>query len=422
MGESDDKPRLLVISHVLPVDGHAGQQMRVRNKLKGLCRYFHITFLTISNSVTQEASVERLRSFVDELVILPSLYQGSIWSKVYHRFLGRWYGMIQGIRWSNYILGKVELTGKRIEEAVEVGSFDLVLYEYWHAVDSVPIFQTSGVLTILDMHNVLWRVLERNLLRDGSLSAWRKRLVSLYKEGEETGWGKFDGLIAINRNELAYVVEQVPVRSKVFYTPMGVEIEQLAYVYKMINDEPRLAYYGGLSSHHNCLDAIRCAKEIMPLIWLEHETAELWIIGANPPQEIRSLALDSRVKVLGYVADLEKCFSGVDAMLCPWIGKYGFRSRIVESMALGVPVISTADAVDGMELRDGDGILFRETNEEISKAAIGLINDRSFAEQLSRRARDAVVRLYGFEATYGSLARNLVEWVHEERDDRKSRD
>jgi len=48
----------------------------------------------------------------------------------------------------------------------------------------------------------------------------------------------------------------------------------------------------------------------------------------------------------------------ITVLLCPFTGTYGFRSRVIEAMALGIPVVATPDAVHGMDLtiRKGEKI------------------------------------------------------------------
>ena len=43
-------------------------------------------------------------------------------------------------------------------------SIDGALFEYWHAVDLIPLLQQRGVACILDMHNILWQSYRRQFL------------------------------------------------------------------------------------------------------------------------------------------------------------------------------------------------------------------------------------------------------------------
>ena len=98
-------------------------------------------------------------------------------------------------------------------------------------------------------------------------------------------------------------------------------------------------------------------------------------------------------------------------MLCPWKGTYGFRSRLVEVMAVGVPVVANPDAVDGMDMAHEQGILLADDDVGLALHALRLLTDAAFATEQSERARSRVATRYGFDSTYGALSQELRQWA-----------
>jgi polysaccharide biosynthesis protein PslH len=190
--------------------------------------------------------------------------------------------------------------------------------------------------------------------------------------------------------------------------PMGISLTEWAYRWQP-SDPPRLMYYGGISSRHNQEDALRCAKRIMPLVWADMPNAELWVVGANPSKDVAALARDGRVRVTGYVESIADLLATATAVVCPWTGTYGFRSRLIEAMAVGTPVVASADAVYGMGLVEGEGLFVGESDKDLAVAAVRLLRSSVLATDMSRRARSAVESKFGFAATYGQLPKILLE-------------
>ena len=67
-------------------------------------------------------------------------------------------------------------------------------------------FKKSGIPTVLDTHNILWKSYD-NMLSSSKflpmkIKDWR---IKKYKSFEENAWNKFDALIAINHNEYNYI-------------------------------------------------------------------------------------------------------------------------------------------------------------------------------------------------------------------------
>jgi glycosyltransferase involved in cell wall biosynthesis len=148
----------------------------------------------------------------------------------------------------------------------------------------------------------------------------------------------------------------------------------------------------------------------MPLIWRQFPDTEFWIVGSNPPPVLRALAADPRVKVTGFVQDVQTVLCRMSAVLCPWTGTYGFRSRLVEVLALGVPVVATPEAVDGMDLEDGKGLLLGRTDAEAAQQVLSLLEGATFAADQSRFARQQVRTRYSAANTYGRFAQELFDW------------
>jgi glycosyltransferase involved in cell wall biosynthesis len=98
-------------------------------------------------------------------------------------------------------------------------------------------------------------------------------------------------------------------------------------------------------------------------------------------------------------------------ILCPWTGRYGFRSRLVEVMALGVPVVTTPDAIYGMNLKEGMGLLLAETDIGFAEHVASILQDSGRSKQQSQRAWQQIEQQYSFKHTYERLACELKEWL-----------
>jgi len=410
---------MLVISSILPFPGVAGQQQRVANTLKALRGYFHITFLTVVDQKNKTLIENRLIEYVDDVILLPSKYSKNIFTKSFHKIAGLIYSFFTGLKFSNYIIGKLEFSPSRIQKTLSDRYFDIALFEYWHAVDSVSILKKKNILCVLDMHNILWQSYKRHLpSRIFGLNWWTAWAISNYKKREEAAWKQFNGLIAINRAEMDYTIQQVPEKNAMFYTPMGVDISSWSYSWQPKKPQ-RLAYYGGLSSHHNQVDAFFCYEQIMPGIWNNYPNAELWIVGSSPPDTLKKLSeKDARVIVTGYVEQVQDVLMYMSVVLCPWSGTYGFRSRLIEVMALGVPVIASPQAVYGMEMKNGQGLFLEETPQKMVKACLNLLQNFEFSKSQSLLARKQVENFFSFDSTYKCLAQNLLKFAKQQNEKR----
>jgi len=260
------------------------------------------------------------------------------------------------------------------------------------------------------MHDILWKKLATSDRFDscnGSKNNHVKFLARRYRKFEETSWQRFDNLIAINHEETLYVRGKVNPNVSMITAGTGVDLNEWPYCWEPVNP-PRIVFYGSLSGKENEIAALRCVNCIMPLIWSKSPDAELWLVGANPTDSLLAFQANPRIKLTGFVDNVQPVLSKATVMLCPFKGRYGFRSRLIEAMALGVPLCVTSDAVYGMGLADGKGIVIHDNDDAIANAFIALLNSPDMAKEQSRLARKQVEEKFSFEATY----KKIVTYIH----------
>lgn len=406
------KPKMLIVSAVYPFPRQSGQQQRVFHTLKAMRDGFHLTFLTVSPGEKAEEVRAELLAYVDESIVLPSRYSKNFLSHYYYRLLGSINSLVTGLKFSNYLIGKLELSYSRISSAVDLDQFDMVLFEYWHTHKAAKKMKRHDVITVLDMHDLLWQSYKRQIENKKLLPDFiRQTVVNRYKKREEQAWGDYDVLIAINQAELEYAQELLGKQKKVLYAPMGIDLSNWSLSWQPKQSPRRIAYYGSLGGVHNQQDALLCYHEIMPLIWQQFPEIEFWIVGSNPPNSIKKLSEESRVYVTGYVEDVQEILNGMSLVFCPWSGTFGFRSRVVEVMSLGIPVIASSDAVHGMGFDIDKGISVGESADDLARLAANWLSQEELLRQQSKLARQQIEEKFSFLATYGKLSKELLKLV-----------
>jgi glycosyltransferase involved in cell wall biosynthesis len=141
----------------------------------------------------------------------------------------------------------------------------------------------------------------------------------------------------------------------------------------------------------------------MPRVWERFPETQFWFVGSDPPDHILELDKDKRVKVTGFVENVQEVLKTMTLVICPFSGEFGFRSRLIEIMALGVPVVATKDAAYGMGLKNGAGIFLANEDCDLAEACLTLMKDRCFLAEHSRLARLQIENKFSFELTYGKF-------------------
>lgn len=413
-GETD-LPRLLVVSHVLPISSRSGQEQRVRYSLEAFRRSYHVTFCSAVRPEQQESVRQGLLGLCDEALLFTSKSQHGVVARTWHRLAGVAYSASTGLKRSNYLIGQVDFSPRHILKLIDDRKFDCVLFEYWHSWRASQALRLRGLPTVLDTHNILWKSRYQQLdQRSWIPLGIRRWSIRRYRRAEEKAWQAYDAIIAINRQEHQVIRACVPEPTPVFYAPMGIDLSRWPFSWSPPKDT-RIAYYGGLGSPHNQQSARMCLEAIMPAIWRERPQAQLYLIGSNPPPSILAMQSDPRVIVTGFVDNIPPLLAKMSLVLCPWRGTFGFRSRLVEIAAVGVPIIASYDAVDGMDFDSGHDILLSRDEIEMAAQAVRLLDHPDEAVSQSRAARRRVEDSWSVQATYDRLVDETSAWLESRR-------
>jgi glycosyltransferase involved in cell wall biosynthesis len=353
---------------------------------------------------------EELTPFCDESLLLESPIAVSSAKQVLHGAKSVLYSCLTGLKRSNYQIGRVLFTPEAVETATRGRQFDLALFEYWHAARATRVLQNRRIPCVVDIHNILSRNYGNYLDRlQGVPQLWKRWASERYGRAEKTAWRSFDGIITMNSKEEGEVRGIVGEATPMFSAPMGTDLSAFPYSWDPAQP-PRVAYYGSLGSAGNQRDAIACASEIMPIVWQRFPEAELWLIGSNPPERIRALTADARVHVPGFVEHVQETLRRATVVVVPWSGMHGFRSRLIEVMALGVPLATTPEVIAEMDLDRERGVMLGHNNMELADLCSTVLANPTFARQRSTGGHAEVLARYDLDATYGRLARDLREF------------
>lgn len=174
------------------------------------------------------------------------------------------------------------------------------------------------------------------------------------------------------------------------------------------NAAPRLLFVGGFNHHPNREGIIWFVNEVMPLIRNELDGVKLDIAGSSPPAEVLALA-GPDVDVLGLVSDshLHQLYASASLAIAPLRYGAGVKGKVIEALALGVPVATTPIGAQG--IGPGDEILFLgESPAELANAIVKAVTDREAAEAKARLGLVFIEDHYGRDAMSKLFERLIV--------------
>jgi len=174
-------------------------------------------------------------------------------------------------------------------------------------------------------------------------------------------------------------------------------------------DSPPILLFTGTMDYFPNLDAgYYLANSILPRVREVHPKAELYLVGANPPQRLARLNGSRGVTVTGRVPDVRPYFDRATVFVAPMRCGSGLQTKVTEAMAMGVPLVTTTLGANGLFATPGVDYVKADDTEEIVRAVNQLIADPSARRVFAERGRAYVER----EHNWNTVGDRLCE-IHE---------
>jgi sugar transferase (PEP-CTERM/EpsH1 system associated) len=191
-----------------------------------------------------------------------------------------------------------------------------------------------------------------------------------------------------------------PKQESIAVIPNGVDCEYYTPCQKSPNFQ--LLFTGNMSYPPNVDGAKRLALEILPLVHQHIPNAKLLIAGATPSSEV--LQLESpHVKITGWVNDMREAYRDASIFIAPMRIGSGMQNKLLESMSMGMPCITTSLAANALEAAHNKELLVFETNEELAAAVVQLLGNPELCASLGEHARKYVLANHDWGATVADL-------------------
>ncbi len=201
-----------------------------------------------------------------------------------------------------------------------------------------------------------------------------------------------DSILSVSTNDMALL------RERSFTTPLslipnGVNLLERESVTLPSN---RLIFTGSLHYPPNREGLLWFFRDIWPEIQSLHKEVTLDIIGRSPSLDLLAYASE-RVRFVTDCDDISVHYRNADIAIVPLLAGSGTRLKILESFAVGVPVVSTTCGAEGIEVTQSKDILLADTPQAFRSSILMLLEDREKAQGIADAAWNLVRAKYQWQ-------------------------
>ena len=369
--------KILFVTPRLPFPPDRGDRLRYFNFARSLSIHHSLSLVSLIQTEEEFKYIEELKSIFDHVeTVLLDPWKSNL-NMAIHFFSKM---PLQVFKFHS------EKMQKKINEITNREKFDAIYAFHFRTAHYLK--RIKGTYKILDSMDGIGLFLRRMLpkvniyLKPIILREWVAT-----KEYESKVLKEFDEcwfISTVDKNS----VKGTSARCNIHIVPNGIDTDYFRPE-RIGRDSSNLLFVGymGIES----IDAILFFyNNIFPSIREEVPTARFYIVGKDPPRKIIELVEDGNITVTGYVEDLRPYYNSAAVLVAPLRFVVGLQNKVLEAMAMKVPVVTTSLGNEGIFAKYGESIFVEDHPREFAQRVVELLRDKELRDRIGTNARDFV--------------------------------
>lgn len=399
--------RTLVVSTWFPYPPNQGSKTRAYHLLRALASEGEVSLLSFRDTDISESSLRHVREICEYVeVVNEEPFAQSALGKAFGWFSPKPRAIV-----GNY--------SKRMAKAVEARVSDwnpdiVVALTFIAAMYAKP-FATA--FRVADVDNLLALMLFEEYQ---AASTWHQKIrrylaYRKFRRFERDLYTSFDLNLVTSNRDVDRIKEYMPLDTRqVLAVENGVDLNHYL-PQEQLPTEGSMIFNGSVNYQPN-FDAIEYfLNDIYPSIRRDVPDAKLRITGKVDKADLGSLQGREGVEFTGYLDDIRKPVA--ESMVCvvPLRKGAGTRLKILEAMALGVPVVTTVKGAEGLRVEPGRHVLVAENAQDFAQKTVRVLTDPQLRGWLAENGVELVRAHYGWEQIGSGFVDELTKRINGSR-------
>lgn len=397
--------RILFLSSWFPSPPLNGAKIRINNLLGYLCERHTVTLFALNNTLSAELVAQELprwQALCETAQVLPlpteraNIGRLGLFSRYPRALLAResaevWAALRALYAAASYDWVVVSEVGPAAGLSFYAGQL-ASLYPFRHVLDCLEVAYYHDAMAA-------GQPLPRRFAR---WFTWFK--TSHYLKGLLR---QFALCTVPSAQEQAYIQPLCSPKTRLAIVPHSLDLTQL-----QLSAEPpqpdTLVYVGSLTYAPNADAVLYFLQEIFPLVLAQVPQARLQVLGAVGDFAVVDWQSRLPVQFLGLHTDVRPLIQRSQVNIVPLRQGSGTRLKIVESLALGTPVVATSKGAEGLAVQANRDMLLADTPADFAQAVVRLLREPALRASLREAGRQLVEQTYA-RPLVGRLFEQLLE-------------
>jgi len=296
-----------------------------------------------------------------------------------------------------------ETFAAELKNVLTKNEFDVIQLEGLYVCPYIPVIrENSKAKIIYRAHNIEHEIWSRTAIMAHGLEKWYlKNLSKRIKKFEVQTLNKYDLLVPITGRDGA-ILNKLGNKKPMHVSQTGIDSSVLIPNSKHLK-HPTLFHIGSLEWSPNQEGLIWFFEHCWDSIREKYPDLQFFIAGRNAPAWFQKMLDLPNVVFKGEVADAYEFINSKSIMVVPLFSGSGMRIKIIEGMALGKPIVTTAIGTEGISTTSGENIVVTEDADGFVQSISDLIENREYFNKISKNAIEYIHENFDNLSSAGTL-------------------
>ena len=194
----------------------------------------------------------------------------------------------------------------------------------------------------------------------------------------------------------------------------GVDLSLFVYRNHNYKRNKTLLFTGNMDYAPNIDAVVTFVGNMWPVLKNEFPDLKLIISGQRPVNAVKELESES-IEITGFVSDMSVMYEKADVVIAPLRFGAGTQNKVLEAMAMGVPVVCTQIGFAGLEIKSGEGCILSLSDQEFIDNVSVLLKDSARRETVGRKGLEIAQNKFSWDGISKQLEKYLEEVAEQSR-------
>jgi glycosyltransferase involved in cell wall biosynthesis len=375
---------LLVVPKVYPRASVIGGPILIHHRIKNLSTMGHKITVLAPGASNEDYSDKSLEPFCEDIILLdPPKGRNEKEIRELETRLGRPPFFLSGD--GGYDPGLDET----FRSLLKSRPFGAIIAEYsmmGQYLEGVKEIISPDTMTVISVHECYTQAFRQRAEKGESIP---EETIHALFEYEFKMYRSVDRVLSLTAEDRDILIRLAPdLEEKTAVVPHGVDTDFYMPPRDRSWDTKRILFLGNFRHYPN-VDAV---KNFMAHCWerIQREVPEalFYAIGFDPPDELLALRNDRVVvKEGGAHSDVRETYWNSDIFVAPIELGGGFRGKMLEALACGLPIVATRLSAFGINPIHGEEMFVTDDYDVFTDCVINLLKNVDLRKGMSARAR-----------------------------------